>query len=87
MLFIIFLQNVITLTNRQTLNILGVTKVSGVSPSEVMLEIEGDRLLITGEGMEVQTLDVENKVLTILGKINSMKFLGAKVPLLKRIFK
>lgn len=81
------LQNVITLTNRQTLNILGVTKVSGVSPSEVMLEIEGDRLLITGEGMEVQTLDVENKVLTILGKINSMKFLGAKVPLLKRIFK
>ncbi|HIV01263.1 MAG TPA: YabP/YqfC family sporulation protein [Candidatus Caccopulliclostridium gallistercoris] len=81
------MQNVITLTNRQTLNILGVTKVSGVSPSEVMLEMEGDRLLITGEGMEVQTLDVENKVLTILGKINSMKFLGAKVPLLKRIFK
>lgn len=81
------MQNVITLTNRQTLNILGVTKVSGVSPSEVMLEIEGDRLLITGEGMEVQTLDVENKVLTILGKINSMKFLGVKVPLLKRIFK
>lgn len=81
------MQNVITLTNRQTLNILGVTKVSGVSPSEVLLEMEGDRLLITGEGMEVQTLDVENKVLTILGKINSMKFLGAKVPLLKRIFK
>ena len=81
------MQNVITLTNRQTLNILGVSKVSGVSPSEVMLEMEGDRLLITGEGMEVQTLDVENKVLTILGKINSMKFLGAKVPLLKRIFK
>lgn len=81
------MQNVITLTNRQTLNILGVTKVSGVSPNEVMLEIDGDRLLVTGENMEVQTLDVENKVLTILGKINSMKFLGAKVPLLKRIFK
>ena len=81
------MQNVITLTNRQTLNILGVSKVNGVSPTEVMLEIEGDRLLVTGEGMEVQTLDVENKVLTILGKINSMKFLGAKVPLLKRIFK
>mgnify|MGYP005783505585 FL=1 len=81
------MQNVITLTNRQTLNILGVSKVNGVSPTEVMLEIEGDRLLVTGEGMEVQTLDVENKVLTILGKINSMKFLGAKVPLLRRIFK
>lgn len=81
------MQNVITLTNRQTLNILGVSKVNGVSPTEVMLEIEGDRLLVTGEGMEVQTLDVENKVLTILGKINSMKFLGAKVPLLKRIFR
>ena len=81
------MQNVITLTNRQTLNILGVSKVNGVSPTEVMLEIEGDRLLVTGENMEVQTLDVENKVLTILGKINSMKFLGAKVPLLKRIFK
>ena len=81
------MQNVITLTNRQTLNILGVSKVNGVSPTEVMLEIEGDRLLVTGEGMEVHTLDVENKVLTILGKINSMKFLGAKVPLLKRIFK
>lgn len=81
------MQNVITLTNRQTLNILGVTKVSGVSPNEVILEIDGDRLLVTGENMEVQTLDVENKVLTILGKINSMKFLGAKLPLLKRIFK
>ena len=38
------MQNVITLTNRQTLNILGVSKVNGVSPTEVMLEIEGDRL-------------------------------------------
>ncbi len=81
------MQNTITLTNRQTLNILGVTKVNGVSPSEVVLEIEGDKLIVTGEEMEVQTLDVENKVLTILGKINSMKFTGPKVPLLKRIFK
>ena len=81
------MQNVITLTNRKVLNILGVNKVSSVSPSQVVLEIEGDILVISGVDMEVQALDVQNKVLNICGTINGLKFQGAKVPLMKRIFK
>ena len=81
------MQNIITLNNRENLNILGVTKVYGVSQTEVLVEIEGEKLSISGENMEVQTLDVENKTLIIIGKVNSMKFSAPKVPLLKRIFK
>ncbi len=81
------MQNIITLNNRENLNILGVTKVYGVSQTEVLVEIEGEKLSISGENMEVQTLDVENKTLIITGKVNSMKFSAPKVPLLKRIFK
>ncbi len=81
------MQSVITLTNRENLNILGVTKVYGVSQAEVLVEVEGEKLAITGENMEVQALDVENKVLTITGKVNGMKFSAPKVPLYKRIFK
>ena len=81
------MQNSITLTDKSMLSILGVTKVSSVSPSEISLEIEGDGLVVTGANMEVLTLDVENKMLSVNGTINSIKFVSPKVPLLKRIFK
>ena len=81
------MQNVITLTNRTNLNILGVNKVSGVSPTEILLELDGENMIIQGSNMEVQALDVENKTLNIVGTVNSIKFIAPKVPLLKRIFK
>jgi len=81
------MQNIITLTNRNILNIQGVTKVNEVSPKEILLELDGEGLAIMGSNMEVQALDLENKILNISGKINSIKFHEAKVPFLKRIFK
>lgn len=81
------MQSSITLTDKSSLNILGVTKVSSVSPSEISLELNGEGLIVTGANMEVLTLDVENKMLNVSGTINSIKFVSPKVPLLKRIFK
>lgn len=81
------MQSSITLTDKSALNILGVTKVSSVSPSEISLELNGEGLIVTGANMEVLTLDVENKMLNVSGTINSIKFISPKVPLLKRIFK
>lgn len=81
------MQSSITLTDKSSLNILGVTKVSSVSPSEISLELNGEGLIVTGANMEVLTLDVENKMLNVSGTINSIKFISPKVPLLKRIFK
>ena len=81
------MQSSITLINRNVLNIVGVTKVTEVGPKEILIELNGECLGITGVNLEVQALDVENKILNVTGTINSIKFQEAKIPLLKRIFK
>lgn len=77
----------ITLMNQNNLNITGIEKVKAVSATEIVGEMDNQTLIISGENMEVQTLDVENCCLTVNGKILGIKFSVKKPPLLKRLLK
>lgn len=77
----------ITLTNQTNLFLTGVVKVYNASPTEIVVLLGEDKLCILGSGMEVQRVDLENKVIIVEGRVYSMKFLRPKQPILKRIFK
>lgn len=81
--------SLLALTNRSTLSLSGVDKVIEVSEKLLSLEVCGSGLTIEGENMNVQKLDVENKILEVKGKINAIKYHSKKekVNFIKRIFK
>lgn len=81
------MDNTITLTNQQNLFITGLEKVINICPTEIIVEINGKKLYIYGENMEVQRVDLENNVLIIDGFINCVKFMEKKPGFIKRIFK
>jgi len=77
----------ISLINQNYLNITGVEKVKNVSPTEIITEVNGQTLLISGTDLEVQTLDLENSTISVNGLITCIKFVTKKPNLIKRIFK
>ena len=79
----------INLLNRKDLSVHGITKVFAINQNIVQLQIDNSILIVSGAGMEVKKLDVENGELQIEGKIDGMKFTDKreKVGLIKRIFK
>lgn len=81
------MDNTITLTNQSNLFLTGVDKVINVCPTEVIVEINGKKLCVLGSGMEIQRLDLENKILIVEGLVNTIKFANPKQSLVKRIFK
>ncbi|MDD3397248.1 MAG: YabP/YqfC family sporulation protein [Clostridia bacterium] len=81
------MDKIINLFNQSQLSITGVEKVKNVSPSEIIIEVDGQTLLILGTNLEVQTLDLENSSLSINGLITCIKYSTKKPSLLKRIFK
>ena len=81
------METTITLKNQNNLFISGLEKVVSISPTEVIIEIDGKKLIILGENMEIQTLDLENKIFIVNGLVCSMKYSGQKQKFLKRIFK
>ena len=44
-------------------------------------------LTITGADLKLEKYSVEDGNLTFSGRVNALKYAGAKVPLVKRIFK
>lgn len=81
--------NTITLDNQNYLTILGATKVTSSTPTQTVVEQGETSIIITGGDLEIKKLDLENKEVSIAGKINNLKFTtkSEKVPLMKRIFK
>lgn len=81
------MENTITLTNQSNLFISGVEKVINVCATEVVVEVNGKRLCALGENMEIQRLDLENKILIVEGFVHQVKFAAPKKGFVKRIFK
>ncbi|MDD4815866.1 MAG: YabP/YqfC family sporulation protein [Clostridia bacterium] len=77
----------ITLTNQTNLFLTGVEKVFNVCPNEIVLNIGGKKLFVYGSGMEVQRVDLENKILIVNGLVTCLKYAGQKQSFLKRVFK
>lgn len=85
----IFKDSMLALTNQSNLSLTGVEKVIEVSEKQLVLEVAGTMLMIDGNNMSVQKLDVENGLLEIKGFINALKYQNKKekINIIKRIFK
>lgn len=77
----------ITLTNQTNLFLTGVEKVFNVCPTELILQLGDQKLVVEGEGMEVQRVDLENKILIVEGKVCAIKYVKPRQPFLKKMFK
>lgn len=67
----------------------GVIAVPTFTDKSVIVKLKDETLTITGTGLEIKVLDVENGKLTILGSINMLKYSSAQTPtsFFKRILK
>ena len=83
------MDNRVCLVNRKSLTLTGIEKVVGINETNLLVEVDGGSLSVSGQNMEVKKLDVESGNLEIEGKIDSMKYLDKKEKLgfFKRIFK
>lgn len=77
----------ITLTNQTNLFLTGVTKVFNVCPNEIIVELGGKKLIIYGSNMEIQRVDLENKILIVDGIVTCIKYSQKKQSFFKRVFK
>ena len=84
-----FKDSLLALTNQSSLSLTGVEKVIEVSEKQLVLEVAGTMLMIDGNNMSVQKLDVENGLLEIKGYVNALKYQNKKekINFIKRIFK
>ena len=81
------MDSTITLTNQTNLFLSGVEKVISVCPTELIVMLAGQKLCILGQNMEIQRLDLENKILIIDGLVTLIKYQVKKQGVFKRMFK
>lgn len=84
------MQESLLIENRESVKVLGATRVISSTQNQGVVETKDSVIVISGSDIEVKKLDLENGEVSFYGKINGIKFSngqGAKVPLLKRIFK
>ncbi|MBQ3502389.1 MAG: YabP/YqfC family sporulation protein [Clostridia bacterium] len=81
-------EHILTISNRNNLNISSVEKVVSVKPDLVQLKSSAGDIVITGQNIEVTKLDLEQQILSLYGKFDSIKYIeSSKTPLLKKLFK
>lgn len=69
------------------LEIHGATKVVSSEPTQAVIEMGENGVIVSGNDIEVKSLNLENGEVWLAGKISNIKFSGKKQPLFKRIFK
>lgn len=82
-----FTESILNLANQKTLTITGIEKVFAMNPNQIELLVCGQKLLVTGQNLEVERLDVENGMIKVKGQVDSLKYNHKKEKLFKRIFK
>ncbi|MDD4000074.1 MAG: sporulation protein YabP [Bacilli bacterium] len=68
----------IVLKNRSDLHISGVKKLESLNSNEFFLDTNFGKMQVKGTELEMKNLDLEKEVLVIIGKINSIEYLGRK---------
>lgn len=79
----------LTLINRETLTITGVEKIISIKTELIQLNSNFGGIIISGNNLELLSLDHENTIATIKGNISSIKYLPIKEKesLFRKIFK
>lgn len=73
--------------SRKLLQLTGVEKVESSNETQVLCLVMGAPLLITGKGMHMKKLDVEQGLVEIEGQIDGIRYQAEHRNLLKRMFK
>ena len=67
----------------------GIYSVPTFTDKNIVIKLKDETLVITGQELEIKSLDIESGKLTIGGKVFSIKYSAAQEPIsfFKRIFK
>ena len=75
------------LVERKELRISGVTQAISATNSLVCFDSVMGGMQIKGKNLRVEKLDTETGDLLLVGEISEIKYVAAKKPILKRLFK
>ncbi len=68
--------HVLTLTDRQSLSLTGVSEVTGFDPGEIELVTSRGRLVVTGTELSVGSLDLASGLVSVTGTVSSIEYLA-----------
>lgn len=68
-------EQTLSLNNRKRLEITGVKKLESLNKTEFFVNTVLGLLLVRGENLEMQHLDIEKGVLWIIGDVSSLSYL------------
>ncbi len=68
-------EQILTLNNRKRLEITGVKKLESLNKTEFFVDTILGLLLVRGEDLEMQHLDIEKGILWIVGRVSSLSYL------------
>ncbi len=79
----------IELDNHRLLSVTGVKGVPAFSDREIRIDIEGEALIIGGQNLEINLLDLESGRLACTGHVTSLRYtaVGVEKSFLKRLVK
>lgn len=79
----------VEIADHRLLAVTGVLSVPTFTDRQIEIELEGERLYITGHGLEIKGLDLDGGKLTAAGDVSSLRYSSVIAPksLLKKIFK
>ncbi len=75
--------------HKKSMYVTGVKDVPVFSDKTMTIKLDGETLVVQGQGLSVKSLDVEGGNLSVLGTVHSLKYSSQAAPasLIKRIFK
>lgn len=79
--------SMLNLEGRNRLNLTCVDAVDGFSEQNLKLTVKGDKTLILGDNIKITAYNKATGVLSAEGNFNEIKFMGKKVPLIKKFLK
>lgn len=81
----------LALLNQEQMDITGVSRIESFNPEEILLETSHGLLMIKGEGLDMQNLNLERGVVEIVGLVTEIRYSGeraaGKRSILDKIFK
>lgn len=69
-------KSLLSLENRKKMSLSGVIEVVSFNESQIILNTNNGGLVIKGEGLKMNKLDVQNGEVVIVGQVNSFVYSG-----------
>ncbi len=79
--------NTLCLDDRKRLSMTGVDAVDGFSEQYLKLTVNGSKVTVNGTGIKITAYNKATGSLTADGEFCEIKYIGKKVPMMKRLFK